>query len=130
MRVLLISDMAHTGFGRVGRELAGGLIAKGHDVRVIGINYRGPIGEMDARYQKRTDGTVAERLREALEIVASDPLLDIMVPAGLRGDGMGLNLTAPAIAGQLWKAGKPNGIGLGVDPAALANRLPFDNGAT
>ena len=127
MNVLLISDMAHTGFGRVGRELASGLAAKGHDLRIIGINYRGPVGEVDARFQKRLTGTIAERLREAVEIVAADPLLDIMVPAGLKGDGMGLNLTAPAIMGRVFRGWQPDGIVIVADPAAMRNRLTYDD---
>ena len=48
MRLLLIADMAQTGFGRVGRELGRGLMDRGWDVRVIGVNWRGIGGEIAA----------------------------------------------------------------------------------
>lgn len=40
--VLWIGDAgSHTGFGRVTREIAGGLAERGHDVSVLGLNYSG-----------------------------------------------------------------------------------------
>lgn len=128
MRVLLISDLAHTGFGRVGRELARGLIAKGHDLRIIGINYRGLEGELGAIASK-LPGSPREKLRSAAEVLQEDELIDITVPAGLRGDGMGHNLTAPALAGGLWTMWEPEAMLLVADPRAAHLRLEHDNGS-
>lgn len=129
MRVLLVSDMAHTGFGRVGRELSQGLLERGHDVRVIGINHRGLAGEFGA-LAKRGDGTgLAAKVREAAETMAADPLLERVYPASDGGDGMGYGLTAPAIRGELWPAWKPQGVVIVADPKAMLDRLAHDRGA-
>ena len=128
MRVLLISDLAHTGFGRVGRELSTGLIERGHDVKIIAINYRGMAGEFEA-IAKRAIGTAQERATVASKALADDPLLDRMVPAGDGGDAMGWALTAPAIRGDLWPAWKPEGIIVVADPRAMMDRLARDHKA-
>lgn len=128
MKVLITSDVAVTGFGRVGRELANGLIGKGHDVRVIGINYRGFEGELGAVAAKH-EGT--EALRPAVaarfaELVA-DPLISRMIPAHtpVNGEshGMGHALMNAAIHGGAWRGWHADTAILVADPYAALMRL-------
>ena len=121
--------MAHTGFGRVGREMALGLIAKGHDVRVIAINWRGVLGEIGAAINKDRKATIPQRLMSVSAEIAADPLLEVMMPAGEHGDGMGHNLTLPALRGQLWPGWKPEAMVFVADPRAMFGRLTHDGGA-
>ena len=129
MNLLLASDWAATGFGRVGRELAHGLHARGWDVRVIAINWRGLVGELTAAAGRGTITEQAARITERLAELTSDPLADGIMPAAVSGDGMGHNLTAPAIRGQLWPGWKPDGIIIVADPRAMWLRLVADSGA-
>jgi len=110
VRVLLISDVAATGFGRVGRELGTRLLAMGHDIRIIGINWQGIDGEMSAALGAGSIGEQADRVEKRLAELRADPLTDLIMPAGAAGDGMGHNLTAPAIRGDLWPGWTPEGI--------------------
>lgn len=129
MRVLVVSDMAHTGFGRVGRELSVGLLERGHDVRVIGINHRGVAGEF-AALAKRGDGDgLAGKVTEAAAELAADPLLERIYPASDGGDAMGFALTGPAIRGTLWPTWRPEGVIVVADPKAMLDRLAHDSGA-
>ena len=127
MNVLLIGDVAHTGFGRVTRELAAGLMAN-HDVRVIGINHRGIAGELEAA-MRRAEGSLSSRLELATAALRADPLLDVVIPASERGDGMGHNLTAPALDGALWPMWRPDALIMVADPKAMLMRLSHDGGA-
>lgn len=128
MKVLLTSDVAATGFGRVGREIATGLLGKGHDVRVIGINYRGFDGELGAVAAKY-EGT--EALRPAVEArfaeLVSDPLFDRLIPAHtpVNGEshGMGHVLMNAAIHGGVWKGWHADATILVSDPYAALLRL-------
>lgn len=128
MRVLLISDLAATGFGRVGRELAGGLLGKGHDVKCIGINWRGVDGELMAALKPGTIFEQGAAMRARVDELEADPLTDRIVPANRGGDGMGHGLSAPAIRGQLWKGWKPDGVIVVADPRAMWLRLVADDG--
>lgn len=129
MKVLLISDLAATGFGRVGRELATGLIGRGHDVHVIGINYRGVVGEFGALLSKGNGEDLAARIRSAAATVADDPLVGRIIPADRHGDGGGYNLTGPALEGQLWPGWTPEAAIIVADPKAMLGRLANDGGA-
>lgn len=124
MRLLLIADMAMTGFGRVGRELAHGLTERGWDIRVIGINWRGVGAEVEAAGRRGP-----EEMRAALEDAIADPLTEHIVPAAQAGDGMGYTLTAPAVKGQVWTGWRPERILLVADPRAALDRLTADEGA-
>lgn len=130
MRVLLTGDVAHTGFGRVTRELAAGLMAIGHEVRVIGINHRGYAGEF-AGIVRSQKASLADRFRAAGEELASDPLLNVMIPAAELGDAMGHNLTGPALRGELeqWPGWIPEAQIVVADPKAMFERLSRDGGA-
>lgn len=129
MRVLVVSDLAQTGFGRVGRELATRLLGMGHDIRVIGINWRGVDGELTASVGPGTIVAQAVRVRAALEHLEADPIVDRIMPANIAGDGMGHNLTSPALRGQLWPGWVPEGAIIVADPRAMWGRLVSDNGA-
>lgn len=129
MRVLVISDLAHTGFGRVGRELSRGLLARGHDIRIIGINWRGIGGELDAALGQGGIAEMRTRAMGYLDEAAADPLIDLVMPAAAAGDGMGHNLTAMAFRGNLWKGWKPEGCIVVADPWAMWLRLTRDEGA-
>ena len=124
MRLLLIADMAQTGFGRVGRELGRGLMERGWDVRVIGVNWRGIGGEVAAAERHSI-----ERAREVFDEASADPLTPHIVPATAGGDGMGYALTAPAIRGRLWTGWTPERVLLVADPRAALDRLAQDEGA-
>lgn len=128
-RVLLISDMAATGFGRVGRELGTGLLARGWDVRIIGINWRGVDGEINAAIGAGTIDQQAERVAERMAELRADPLTDRIMPAQRGGDGMGYALTGPAIRGRLWPGWTPDGVIVVADPRAMWDRAVRDDGA-
>ena len=134
MKLLLISDAAHTGFGRVGRELATRLLAKGHEVRWIAINWRGIDGELTAALAKaNVPDAPLDALFEAAERrlaeLRDDPLTEWMIPANLRGNEMGHNLTAPAVLGMLWRGWRPEAVFIIADPLAMLERLLTDAGA-
>jgi glycosyltransferase involved in cell wall biosynthesis len=120
--------VAHTGFGRVTRELATGLIALGHDVRVIGINHRGITGEIEALAGK-IDGPPSAKIRGAVDLLLEDPLLDKIVPALDGGDDMGHYLTGEVFAGRVWKKWKPEAVICVADPRLMFDRLLHDRGA-
>ena len=129
MNLLLISDWAQTGFGRVGRELAHGLHDRGWDVRVIGINWRGLVGELAAAAGTGTTAEQTLHIAERMAEMMADPLSDNITPAAASGDAMGHNLTFPAISGKLWPGWKPDGVIVVADPRAMWLRLITDNGA-
>lgn len=129
MRLLLISDLAQTGFGRVGRELATRLLTLGWDVKVIGINWRGLDGELMSAAGRGTITEQADRLDKRLAELRADPLMDRVMPANVSGDGMGHNLTAPALRGQLWQGWTPEAVLVVADPRAMWFRLVHDGGA-
>lgn len=128
-RLLLISDMAQTGFGRVGRELGAGLLAKGWDVRIIGINWRGADGEIAASLGRGSFEEQASRVEAKLAALRADPLTERIMPAHRGGDGMGYNLTGPAVRGTLWSGWKPDAVLVVADPRAMWDRLTHDDGA-
>ena len=129
MNLLLISDLAATGFGRVGRELATRLLAMGWDVRIIGINWRGVDGEINAAMGAGTITEQATRIERTLARMKADPLIDRILPASAGGDGMGHGLTAPALRGQLWNGWKPDAAIIVADPRAMWLRLISDAGS-
>ena len=129
MNLLVISDLAQTGFGRVGRELATRLLALGWDVKVIGINHRGVTGELNAAMGAGSMLEQADRAEKRLTELRADPLIDRIMPADMGGDGMGHNLTAPALRGTLWNGWKPDAAIIVADPRAMWLRLISDNGA-
>lgn len=122
MKVLIASDLAHTGFGRVGRELATGLLQLGWDIRILGINWRG----VAAEWSQLIGGDIRSGMQRATDIMAADPLLDRVLPAGMQGDPMGNNLLAPAAKGQLWPGWVPDRILIVADPRAMFFRLLAD----
>ena len=128
MKLLLISDMAHTGFGRVGRELATGLLQLGWELRIIGVNWRGEAMEWAARVQ----GSLNPRdtMVSAAKELAEDPLVEWMIPAGSPGDGMGNQLLAPAARGRVWPGWIPDRILIVADPRAMFFRLLADQKVT
>ena len=126
MKIGLISDLAETGFGRVGREMARRWLDAGHDVRVIGINFGGIEGEVGRALRNGGDG---DDLKAAYDNVKSDPVLSKAVPASIGGDGMGHDLTAPFVAGTLIRGWKPERVVLIADPVAAMHRLTTDGGA-
>lgn len=107
MRILLVSDYADTGFGRVGRELGRGLLGRGHDVRLIAINYRGLDGELGALMRHVLEPGFRERARDRFDVLAGDPLFERMLPAATaingHADGHGHKLYGPAIHGAVWR---------------------------
>lgn len=127
MKLLLIGDVAHTGFGRVTREIGAGLLARGYDVKIIGINHRGIDGEVIAALRKGPDGIA--QARTYLDGIEADPLYDRILPANIAGHGMGHNLSLPAIQGELWKGWVPNAVVVVADPRAMWWRLTEDGGA-
>ena len=127
--LLVISDLANTGFGRVGRELATRLLAMGWDVKIIGINWRGVDGELNAAMGRGNITEQADRVEKRLAEFRADPLVDRIMPASIHGDGMGHNLTAPAFRGHLWNDWKPDACIVVADPRAMWLRLLNDGGA-
>lgn len=129
MRVVLFSDLAHTGFGRVGRELATGLLGRGHEVRIVAINHRGLTGEFGALLRRIDGGPLPDRIRSAAEALAADPLAPLIIPASEGGDSMGHGLTGPALDGRLWQGFRPEAAIVVADPKAMLERLANDGGA-
>lgn len=132
MNVLVISDMAHTGFGRVGREMSKGLLERGHDLRIIAINWRGFDGEL-VSFMDLNKGTIPEQIargHEYLEEASTDPLLPLTIAAQAGGDGMGHMLTRPALTGVgMWPGWVPDAAIVVADPRAMWLRLGRDEGA-
>jgi glycosyltransferase involved in cell wall biosynthesis len=128
MKLLLVSDLAHTGFGRVGRELARGLLDKGHDIRVIGINYRGIDGELAPVINRHmVDARLRDAIRERMDDMLADPLTDRTIPASIAVNGrshpFGHELTVPAMHGQVWPNWHADAVLLVGDPEAVRLRL-------
>ena len=128
MKLLLISDAAQTGFGRVGTELARRFDAAGVDLRWIAINWGGRAGEVLRLLQ--TDAPT-EQVTALLTEIDADPLTPRKLPAGIAGDGMGQNLTAPAIRGMIapWPGWRPDCVLVVADPRAMLERAQSDDGA-
>lgn len=126
MKLLLISDLANTGFGRVGRELGRRFIEAGVDLRVIGVNWRGRTGEAMAALEAGHD---AAKVAAVISEIDSDPFWQSVKPAALGGDGMGHNLTRPAIEGHVWPDWTPDKVLIVADPWALYEKLTTDGGA-
>ena len=125
MRILIISDMAATGFGRVGRELALGFLDHGHDIRILSINYRGREGELGALLEK--EATTAQ-IKARLDELDRDVLIPFMASSYLPGDGLGTQLTSPAAKGGIWPGWVAERIIVVADPRAFLMRLARDNG--
>jgi glycosyltransferase involved in cell wall biosynthesis len=125
MRIGTISDVADTGFGRVGRELNRRFLEAGHDIRILGINFDGREGAVGRALKKGGDG---DDMKAAFESVALDPVLSRTVPAGIQGDGMGHNVTAAFVAGELVRGFVPERVLLVADPVAALERLATDQG--
>ena len=116
MNILLGSDLAQTGFGRVGRELGTGRLAKGHDIRIIGINYRSVEGELAPgvarhRTQRGFRGAVAARFAEDFEKKAA-------AAADRQPRPMGTKAVGDARALRDWGLADPQ-----VDPALFGEVL-------
>ena len=119
-RLLVVSDLAMTGFGRVGREFGARFIAAGWDLRIIGVNYRGRDGEAGALARKGASPDEIARFLTALDM---DPVLQVTIPASAGGDTMGHNLIPPAVNGSLFGGWRPERILLVADPEAMRQRL-------
>lgn len=133
MNILLVSDLAQTGFGRVGRELGTGLLAKGHSVRIIGINYRGVEGELAPIVERNlTQDTFREAVSERFAEMMDDPLTELTVPASVAINGIrhshGHALTIPAIHGQVWRGWHADAVILVGDAESVRLRL-LDTGS-
>ncbi len=126
MKLLQIGDLADTGFGRVGQELARHFLAAGVDLRIIGINHLGRQALVNRLLSK--NATSAEIAAE-VERYDTSPLSKITVPADAGGNGMGYNLSAPAITGQVWPGWIPDKALVIADPRAMLDRLRTDSGA-
>lgn len=126
MNILVVSDMAATGFGRVGRELSLGFIAAGHSVRILAINWRGRDGEVTALLERNAATSL---IKARLDELDADPLTSLMHPAFLPGDGLGTQLTGPAATGQLWRGWRADRIICVADPRAFLVRVARDGGA-
>jgi glycosyltransferase involved in cell wall biosynthesis len=126
LKLGLVSDLAETGFGRVGRELGKRWLDAGHDLRVIGINFG---GREDAVRNALAKGEDGDGIKAAFESVAMDPVLSRAVPAGIKGDGMGHNLTKSLIDGELASGWKPDRVVFIADPVASLHRQATDGGA-
>jgi len=126
MKIGWIGDLAETGFGRVSREITGRMIERGHDLRIIGINYRGP---KLAAMRALDEGKTADEIAEVLRGFEEDRVYAQAVPAGIDGDGMGNNLTARFVAGQLTDGWRPEKVIVLADARAMMERLMTDRGA-
>jgi len=127
MKIGLISDLATTGFGRVGRELAARWLTAGHEVRTLAINFDGRGGAVrDALAAEKTADEIADALRD----VDDHPVLSGAIPASAGGDMMGFNLTAPFVYGQLTEGWKPDRLFVVADPQAAIQRFMLDGGAS
>jgi glycosyltransferase involved in cell wall biosynthesis len=121
MRLLIWSDAAQTGFGRVGRELARRFIEAGVDCRALAINWRGRDGELMAFMRQPRD---ANQVGQFLADFDSDPLNARMVPAGAMNDAMGHNLIPSIMDGSLFTDGwTPEAVFSVADPRAMSDRL-------
>lgn len=125
MNIAMAGDAADTGFGRVTRELAKRFIEAGHDVRLIAINWPGREGV--AADAVRT-GKSADEIHALLKDVEDDPVMSRAISAGIRGDGMGRNLTQPLLEGKLAKGWTPDRFLFIADPRAAIERLASDGG--
>lgn len=125
MNIGLISDLAETGFGRVGRELGKRWLEAGHDLRVIGINFDGREGAVARALKAGLDG---DGVKTAFDSVALDPVLSRAIPANIMNQGMGHNLTAPLIRGELAKGWYPERMVVVADPVAMLYRAMTDEG--
>ena len=128
MKLLLVSDLAHTGFGRVGRALGEGLLKLGWDIRILGINWRGNAMEWASRIS--ASGDKKANMIAAAEELGNDPLLEFVIPAASGGDSMGNALFAPAARGQVWPGWIPDRILVVADPRAMFYRLVHDQRVT
>lgn len=127
MRLGLISDVAlGTGFGRVAHELTRRWLEAGVDMRIVGINYRGPVGEVQSLMAKRED---PDKVAAAYRAVLEDPVFDRTVPANVGGDPMGNDLTAPFVDGQMTNGWRPERVVVIADPRAMLDRMVQDQGA-
>jgi len=126
MKLLLISDVADTGFGRVGQELGRRFLQAGIDLKVIGINHLDRNATVNRLLSR---GAKSEDIHAALDTFDADPLWRVTMAADRGGDMMGNNLSAPAITGQLWPGWKPDKALVVADPRAMLDRLMRDGGA-
>lgn len=126
MRLLLVGDVAQTGFGRVSRELAHRFITAGIELRVIGINHR---DRNALAVHLLSRGAKNDELNAALDEYDADPLWKATIAAEKGGDGMGYSLAQPAVSGQLWTGWKPDKALIVADPRAMLERLMRDGGA-
>lgn len=127
MNIGAVGDLATTGFGRVTKELARRWIEAGHEVRILGINFEGRNGAAVAALRAEK---AADEVAEAIRRVDEDPVLSAAIPASLGGDGMGFNLTAPFVMGQLTDGWKPDVLFVLADPQAAIQRFMLDGGAS
>ena len=129
MNTLIVGDAAHTGFGRVTRELSLGLLNKGHDIRIIGINYRGIDGELSPIIgQHLVSDDLMDSVSQRFEELRDDPLTARMIPASTalsngQSHSHGHFLTGPAIHGQVWQGWQADAVILVADPEAVRLRL-------
>jgi glycosyltransferase involved in cell wall biosynthesis len=127
MKIGLISDLAATGFGRVGRELGKRWIEAGHEVRTLAVNFDGRLGAArDALASEKS----AEEVAAAVKAVDDDVVLKGAIPASMGGDAMGFNLTAPFVHGQLTEGWRPERLFVIADPQAAIQRFMLDQGAS
>jgi len=128
VNIAMISDLAAaTGFGRVARELAKRWLDAGHDMRILAINFDGRGGAVrDALAQEKD----ADGIAAAVRAVDSDPVLSRAFPAALGGDGMGFNLTAPFLKGEMSPGWKPDIAFVIADPQAAIQRFMLDDRAS
>lgn len=131
MKLLLISDLAATGFGRVGRELMTRFLEAGIDAKAIGINYRGIAGEMMAMVAQNAD---SKALRERLDALDAEPLAKYILPAASADprDGMGHIMVPVAINGGInapgWTDWKPDMVLAVADPRAMMDKVTTSRG--
>lgn len=126
MNIAIISDLAATGFGRVGRELARRWLDAGHDLRILAINFDGRGGAVrDALARNAEPDEIAAAARR----IDEDPVLSRALPASIGGDGMGFNLTGPFFRGLLTTDWMPDVAFVVADPQAGIQRFMLDDGA-
>lgn len=126
MNIAMCGDAADTGFGRVTRELAKRFLEAGHDIRLVAINWPGREG---VAFDAVKAGKSADEVHALLKAVEDDPVMSRAISAGIRGDGMGRNLTQPLLEGKLAKGWKPDRFVIVADPRATIERLASDGGA-
>jgi glycosyltransferase involved in cell wall biosynthesis len=126
MKLLLVSDLAATGFGRVGQELGRRFLKAGIDLKIIGINHR----DRNAfAVNLLSKGAKGEELASELDAYDAEPLWRVTISADRGGDAMGYALASPAITGQIWPGWKPDKALVVADPRAMLDRLMLDGGA-